>query len=219
MPSVNNVYLCVFYRAGEVSKKQVFDKRVFTPGLFFSDLGFLIWNTPKIIMAFRNKNISRAFIEKIMTVTTAVNGCVYCSWFHAKRALDSGMSEKEVKNMMNLQFQSDANEFELMALLYAQHYAETNRSPDAEMTHKLFACYGEETARHIILLIRMIFFGNLYGNTWDAVLSRFKGRPAGNSNILFELFFFLINFLIMFPAMLLIKRGERKPSIHRIKGS
>ena len=27
-----------------------------------------------------NKDITRAFVEKIMTVTTAVNACIYCTW-------------------------------------------------------------------------------------------------------------------------------------------
>jgi len=193
-----------------LSTKQRFDKKIFTARLFLSDIGFLFLNFPGIILAFRNKKITRAFIEKIMTVTTAVNACVYCSWFHAKQALESGISEEEVKNLMNLQFQADVHETELMALLYAQHFAETNRKPGPEMTKKLFDFYGDETARHIILFIRTIFFGNLYGNTWDAVLSRCKGSPAENSNILFESFFFLLNFLIMFPAMILMKKDQGK---------
>jgi hypothetical protein len=44
------------------------------------------------------------------------------------------------------------------------------------MKRKLFDYYGGNMARHIII-IRLIFFGN-YGNTWDAVISRFKGKPA-----------------------------------------
>ncbi len=171
--------------------KQNFDRKIYTAGLLFSDLGFLIWNTPKI-----------------MNVTTAVNGCTYCAWFHAKQALASGISEEEIQNMMNLQFHADAEEFELMALLYAQHYAETNRNPDAEMKQKLMDYYGDKMANDVILVIRMVFLGNLYGNTWDAVLSRIKGMPAKGSNILFELIFFLINFWFMFPLMWLMKKNQ-----------
>ena len=191
-----------------MNKEKEFSKKIFTARLFFSDLGFLLQNFLKIIGAFRNEKMTRAFVEKIMTVTTAVNGCIYCSWFHAKQAVNSGISEDEVKNMMELQFHADARDFELMALLYAQHFAETNRNPDPEMTKKLFEYYGERTAQHIILVIRMISFGNLYGNTWDAVMSRLKGKPAPNSNIIFEIFYFLMNFLIMFPAMLQIRRDK-----------
>jgi len=183
--------------------KKNFDRKIFTPGLFFSDTGFLLFRIPSIIGALRNKQISKAFIEKIMTVTTAVNGCTYCSWYHAKQAVASGISEEEVKNMLNLQFHADSNDFEIMALLYAQHFAETNRQPDDEMTQKFNDSYSRKTAGHIYLFIRLINFGNLYGNTWDAVLSRFKGNPAEKSNVFFELLFFLLSFWFMFPLMAL----------------
>ena len=196
-----------------MNNRQEFDKKIFTAGLFLNDIGFLVINVPRFIEVFRNKNITKVLVEKIMTVTTAVNGCLYCAWFHAKQAIESGISEAEVRNMLNLQFHADASEFELLALLYAQHFAETNRKPEPEMTRKLFDFYGDKTANHIILLIRMIFFGNLYGNTWDAAISRFNGKPAKNSCIIFEIFFFLLNFLIMFPAMLLLRKDKKKGSI------
>lgn len=187
----------------------IFDKKIFTAEIMAKDIGFLLLNSPKIIEVIRDKKITRAFIEKIMTVTTAVNGCVYCTWFHAKQAIESGISEVEVRNMLNLQFQADATEFETMALLYAQHFAETNRNPDPAMTKKLFDYYGEKTANQITLFIRMIFFGNLYGNTWEAVLSRFRGVPAPNSNIIFEFVYFLLNAPIMFPAMIFMKLDKK----------
>lgn len=154
----------------------------------------------------KNKEISKAFFEKIMTVVTAVNGCVYCKWFHAKKAVQSGVSAKEVKELFNLQFNADANDFEMPGLLYAQHYAETNRNPDKEMTENLFNFYGKPTADHIILIIRMIFFGNLSGNTFDAFLARFKGQKAENSNFFFEFFVFIVSAPILVPTMPLVKK-------------
>jgi predicted membrane protein len=115
--------------------------------------------------------------------------------------VSSGISETEVKNMLNLQFEADTSVFEVIALLYAQHYAETNRNPDEEMTKKLFDFYGEKAAKHIILMIRMIFFGNLSGNTFDAFLSRLKGKKAKNSNIIFETLFFIVNAPFMLPLI------------------
>lgn len=185
-----------------------FHKKIFTARSFVNDLGFLFWNIAGIIGVFSDKRITRKFTEKIMTVTTAVNGCEYCSWFHAKQAIASGISEEEVKSMMNLQFETNANDFELVALLYAQHFAETNRKPESAFKRKLFDEYGDYTAGHIVLVIRMIFFGNLYGNTWDAVLSRLKGSPAKGSNLIFEVIFFLLSFWIMVPAMIILKKDK-----------
>lgn len=183
-------------------------KRIFSASTFLGDLCYLLVRFPRIIGALRNKEISAALREKLMLVTTAINECGYCSWFHAKQAVASGVSEEEVANMLKLQFQADPSSFELNALLYAQHFAETNRNPDAEMTALLFDFYGDKTAKHILLLIRMIFFGNLFGNTWDAVLSRFKGKPNEDSNVIFECVFFLLVFWFMWIVVLLTKKKE-----------
>lgn len=189
-----------------MSIKKKFDRRIFTPRILLNDMGFLFLKSPQMMSLMRDEKISRAFLEKIMTVVTAVNGCTYCAWFHAKQAVASGLSEDEVKKILNLQFHTDASDFELMALLYAQHYAETNRNPDMEMTDKLFEYYGEKTANHIIHIIRMIFFGNLLGNTFDAFISRLKGSPAENSNPLFEAIFFLFTAPFMLPAIPLSRK-------------
>ncbi|WP_198034249.1 carboxymuconolactone decarboxylase family protein [Acidihalobacter ferrooxydans] len=159
---------------------------------------------PRAIVAIRNPDITRAFIEKIMMVITAVNGCVYCEWFHARQASSCGMTAREISNLFNLQFHAEATDFELPALLYAQHYAETDRHPDAEMTHNLDAFYGAPTANTIRLFIRMIYFGNLVGNTWDAVLHRLRGRPAAGSSLTFEAVFTLLVGWAMVPVMLLM---------------
>ena len=186
-----------------------FTKRIFTASLFFSDLGFLLWNLPKIIAVFSKKQDPKQLIEKILIVTDAVNGCIYCSWLDAKLAVKSGISEEEIKNLLKLEFHTDASESELNALLFAQHFAETNRNPDPEMTNKLFEFYGEKTAKNIILAIRAVTFGNLYFNTWGAIISRFKGNPAPNSNVIFEMVYFLLNFMIITPFVILRKLDKK----------
>ncbi|MBN1925734.1 MAG: carboxymuconolactone decarboxylase family protein [Prolixibacteraceae bacterium] len=184
-----------------------FGKKIFSARIFFNDTGYLISHIPDIRNAMRDKNIGKPFIEKIMTITSAVNGCKYCKWIHAKQALKLGISEEEVKNLLNLQFHINASSYEMPALLYAQHYAETNRKPDHLMNEKLIQNYGDKTALHIITLIRIVYYGNLSGNTWDAFISRFKGKPAENSNIIFEFFFCLITIWIMVPAIILQKNN------------
>ncbi len=185
--------------------KDQFEKRIFTPRLFLNDIGFLLTRCPSFIGAARDENITRAFVEKIMTVTTAVNECTYCAWYHTKAAAASGIGEVEIRSLLDLQVQSGASEFEIMALLYAQHYAETNREPETHMTARLFGTYGQRTAKHVVQVIRLISFGNLLGNTWDAALSRLNGKPAPKGNVLFEVVFFVLTFWFMFPAMWLMK--------------
>jgi AhpD family alkylhydroperoxidase len=182
-----------------------FQRKIYTFRQYREDVGFIIKNIPRFITAFRNRSIPRSFAEKIMLVITAVNGCPYCAWFHARQALSSGMNENEIRELLELQFHANASEREIPALLYAQNYAETDRKPDKELSDRLFEYYGEKTARDIMLYIRAIFFGNLTGNTFDAFLSRMRGIKAENSNMAFEFIIFLLNFPFLFPLYAYLK--------------
>jgi hypothetical protein len=135
---------------------------------------------------------------------------MYCSWLHAEQAISTGMSEYELKDTMNLQFQTGASEFQLMALLYAQHCAETNNNPKPIVTKKLYEYYGKDVADQIMIEIRIIFFGNLYFNTWKAILSRFKRKPAPGSNVIFEILYGLLNFSMAIPITSIVKRDTNK---------
>lgn len=190
--------------------KQGFKRRIFTPGILAGDIWFMLRNIGKFIAYRKNPTFSRAFLEKIMSVVTAVNGCVYCSWFHAREATAAGISQEEIDDLFQLQFDTEADDFELPAMMYAQHFAETGRNPDAEETAAFVNYYGTETASQIMLFIRMILLGNLLGNTYDAFLSRLKGSPAPGSSAVFEFFFFIFAFPLMFPASLLMKRDANK---------
>jgi AhpD family alkylhydroperoxidase len=178
-----------------------FSRKIYTAKSLVKDAMYLLGKSPEIKAAFHDQDISRAFMEKIFIVVTAVNGCVYCTWFHVKQAISSGISSEELKNILDLQFQAEADDFEVTALLYAQHYAETDRQPDTEMIHRLLDFYGEKTAEHINLIIRVIYFGNLLGNTFDAFISRLKGHKAPNSNVFFEAIFFILSAPVLLPLI------------------
>lgn len=181
--------------------KHNFDRRIYNCSLLYKDSAYLIFHIPSIIGLLIDSNITRSFIEKIMLVVTAVNSCPYCAWFHAKKALQAGLSKEEIISLLALQFSAQPDDYETLALLYAQHFAETNRNPDELLTKNLYEYYGKKTARHIILAIRLIYFGNLSGNTFDAFLSRLKGKPAHKSNVIFEFLFFLLSAPIFLPTL------------------
>ena len=183
-----------------------FNRKIYTFSLLMADLAWLVKHVKHFSRAKKAKRVSNSFREKIMLVTTAVNGCVYCAWYHAKLSIKIGVDREEVKNLLNLQFNANSTDFETIGLLFAQHYAETDRNPDKEMIDKLYDFYGEETARDIILFIRAIYFGNLSGNTFDAFLSRRKGLKAKNSNALFEFVFFLFSAPILWPTLPYVKK-------------
>ena len=96
------------------------------------------------------------------------------------------MSQEEVDLLLSGEV-GHASPEEAPALFFAQHYAESDGHPDPEMMQKLVETYGPEKARDILAHIRMITLGNLSGNTFDALLSRLRRRPAEGSSLGSEL--------------------------------
>ncbi len=190
------------------NKKQ-FTRKIYTFNTLISDVKDLLSNAKNFATAKKKKLISKSFREKIMLVTTAVNGCVYCAWYHAILSVKSGINRDEINKLLKLQFNTDADDYETLALLYAQHYAETNKNPEKEMTQKLYSFYGNEVARAIILYIKAIYFGNLSGNTFDAFLYRLKGIKAPGSSVLFEFVFFILSAPILLPTLPKVKKYRK----------
>jgi AhpD family alkylhydroperoxidase len=153
--------------------------------------------------------IDRAFSERIMLAVTQVNGCRYCSYAHARMALQAGIPEGDVRAMLQGDL-SAASASELPALLFAQHYAETSGHPDAEAEQRLLETYGPDTARTILAHIRMIMMANLLGNTFDALLSRLRGNPARGSTIWQELGV-LVGIVVIVPAAMIRRVLSRQP--------
>jgi AhpD family alkylhydroperoxidase len=119
----------------------------------------------------RGELIDPEFRERLMLAVTAVSGCRYCSYVHARQALVEGMSNEEVEALREGVLANSPIE-ELPALLYAQHWAATNGRTEAAARQRVIEQYGEETVDAIELALRTIQMGNLLGNTVDYVLYR-----------------------------------------------
>jgi AhpD family alkylhydroperoxidase len=136
----------------------------------FSDLWFPIKNR-KRLKEVMNSRLSPSFQERLMLAVTAVEGCRYCSYFHAKQALKSGISPEEISRLLSGDV-DNCPEDEAVAVIYAQHWAESDAHPDPEAERKLQQTYGVEEKEAIHLMLHMIRLGNLLGNTWDYLLYR-----------------------------------------------
>jgi AhpD family alkylhydroperoxidase len=121
--------------------------------------------------AMRGDLVSHQFRERLMLAVTAVNQCRYCSYFHAREALSAGLSTDEIRQL-NDGVIDDAPAEELPALLYAQHWAESNSRPDPIARARLVEIYGPQRSEAIETVLRMIRTGNLLGNSADYLLAR-----------------------------------------------
>jgi AhpD family alkylhydroperoxidase len=155
-----------------------FRKRFYkNPKDLFLDLYYPIRNRKRLKEA--GQLIQAPFRERLMLTVTAVNGCRYCSYFHTRHALQSGIESDEINRLLEGDVTGCPAE-ETIAVLYAQHWAESNAHPEPEAILRLQQTYGAEKAKAINVLLRMIRLGNLLGNTWDFILyivsfGRFKG--------------------------------------------
>ncbi len=153
-----------------------FMKRLYTPGEFYRILGNFTAHLGDLRAAHRGGRVSKAFMERIMMAVTEVNGCRYCSYFHSQVALKAGIEKHEIEQTLAGDF-GMAPDGELDALYFAQHYAESGGRPQAEALQCLIDTYGEAKARDILAYIRAIMVGNAWGNMFDSLRLRLKGKP------------------------------------------
>jgi AhpD family alkylhydroperoxidase len=156
-----------------------FRKRTYrNPRDFVSDLWFPIRNRSRLREMTREGLISQAFRERLMLAVTAVNGCRYCSYFHSRQALRSGIRTEEIRELLAGDV-ANCPQDEAVAVAYAQHWAESNAHPEPEAVERLRQTYGPGKAEAIHLILRMIRMANLLGNSWDYLICRISFGRRG----------------------------------------
>ncbi len=163
-----------------------FAKRYFTLATFAASARRLFAQVDELHAALTRPRLPRTLSEKIMLAVTRVNGCRYCSYAHARLALQAGVSEPELGDLLAGEF-DHIPPHEQTAILFAQHYAEQGDRYDAGAWQKLEDIYGADAARDVLVHIRLITFANLYGNTFDALLERLRLRPVAGSRFFSEI--------------------------------
>mgnify|MGYP006279585137 CR=1 FL=1 len=158
-----------------------FNKRTYNNiSEFIDDIKFFIKNRDKIKKLHKEQLLNKDFQERLMVAVTGVNDCRYCTYYHTRLALETGITSEEIDNLLEGTFE-DSPDNEKIALLYAQHWADQNGSPDMDYKEELIECYGLEKSQLINLTIRTINFGNLMGNTLDYFLYKLTfgllGKP------------------------------------------
>jgi AhpD family alkylhydroperoxidase len=156
-----------------------FPKRIYNnPKVFLNDLWFAARNQNRLRKLNKKHYVSSALRERLMLAVTAVNACRYCSYFHARQALKSGLSKTEINGLLSGDV-AGGPEDEAVAVTYAQHWAETNAHPDPLAVEKLQQTYGPEKTEVIHLLLRMIRLANFSGNSWDCLMYHLSFHRIG----------------------------------------
>ena len=192
--------------------KSAFHKRVFTlPQLLRISLQAGV-RLPLLGKALLLPATSRKLREQVMLACTSVNDCRYCAWAHTHLALKNGVDIEQMNALLASPDQPLANEREGIAMLYAQHFAEHSGKPSAEAKERLSSVFSGAEVREIHAYLYAIYFANLSGNTFDALLLRLQGKSAENSHLLTE----VISSALSAPVLISIlwaARSDRKVTL------
>jgi AhpD family alkylhydroperoxidase len=144
-----------------------------------------IRSIPAIRNAIKKEGMSRQFSERILLAVTEVNGCLICSYAHSRMALETGMSNEEIQNLLAGTF-DDVPQEEMAAVLFGQHYAESRGHPTKEAYDRIVELYGISMALGILGASRVMMWGNAYGIPYSSFVNRFKGKPDERCNLVYE---------------------------------
>lgn len=147
------------------------------------------------------QGLDKPFIERIMLAVTGVNGCALCAWGHVKIALEAGLGNDEIAQMMHGDL-SGTPENELAAVAFAQHYADTKGHPSEASWRRVVTTYGEPLANGILGATRAIMWGNVAGIPASSFLRRLRGKTQPGSSLGYELSMMLATALFMPIAIL-----------------
>lgn len=123
--------------------------------------------------------------ERVMLAVTQVNGCELCSYAHSRLALRMGMSEQEVRALLDAQT-SQVPTDELPGIAFGQHYADTRGKPAPQAWTDLEQQAGPEQALCVLRATRMMMWGNATGIPLSSLRSRMRGTPDPRSSVAYE---------------------------------
>jgi AhpD family alkylhydroperoxidase len=166
-------------------------KHVHTIDTFWRGFAEMVHPTAEQRASMRSKRIDKSFVEAIELVVSRVNGCRTCTYVHSANALQEGLSDKELEELLALDLGHFPAE-QAIAFAFAQHYAETGGESDPVAERRFRDYYGPQMSQDILTHLRFIQFSSMTGATIQALLSRLRGQPVPGSDLLTELIVFLM---------------------------
>jgi len=137
---------------------------------FFHDLLFMLKNATRLTRVYRG-GLPSTLRERLMVAAAAVYGCRFCSWLHTREALRIGVDKAELARLVGGVMEGCPEEYSI-AVLYAQHWAESNAHPAPEAVQRLEETYGGEKAKLVNVVLHPIRLVLFVENLWGAFLYR-----------------------------------------------
>jgi len=153
------------------------------PRPLWREMIFLARRPRAVVRLLTGRSLDPAFRERLMLAVTQVNDCRFCSWMHAREAFKAGVDQAEINGLLDARF-DDAPDDQRPALLYVQHWAETQGDVAQEARRVARQRYGAERLAEIELTARFITVMNRMALGGERLLGAlsfglFKRRPIG----------------------------------------
>ncbi len=186
-------------------------KRTMTAREFAGSLYSLAPQAPMFYQIWGKQELDPGFREELMLAVAKLNDCRYCTWGHHEWAFLSGVSEEELAHIENMDPESfDRSKWVAISYVRALVSANFGRvSP--ELRKEMKEHYSPHEIKEIELVARVMDIANRGANTWDAMLSRFKGNPANDSHLLDEIVMSGVFWSAAPMVILLLARESKRP--------
>jgi AhpD family alkylhydroperoxidase len=158
-----------------------FKRRIYSVPGFFHDIFAVLKNPGLAISAGLGNALSSRFRQRLYLAVISVNRCRYCTYMHTREALHAGLTEEEINHLLTGDMENVPGE-EQKAILYAQHWADSNGQPDPQAQADLINAYGDKYARVIEMALLLVQIGSLCGNSFDYFLYRLSFGRCGVTN-------------------------------------
>jgi AhpD family alkylhydroperoxidase len=188
-----------------------FKKRTITAPQLAGRLASLVPELGTMYRVWLKQEVDPGFREELMLAVSRLNGCRYCSWGHHEWAQLSGVSNEELAQLEQLD-PSGFDRRKWVAISYVRALVSENfERVQPELRRAMQHKYSPREIRDIELIANVMDIGNRGSNTFDAMLSRFKGVPAAESRIVDEVILSGV-FLAIAPAVLVyLARASKRP--------
>ena len=114
-----------------------------------------------------------------MLAVTSVNECRFCSYVHTGVALANGVDLDELQHLLDSGTFGKVDDRDAVAILFAQHFAETQRHPSVEARAALARAFSRYQRLELMAYIHAIYLANLSANSVEEWLARLSRRETG----------------------------------------
>ena len=185
-------------------------KRTIGTFSFFTGILSVAVQVPTMYKIWQKHEIEAGFREELMLAVSKLNDCKYCAWGHHEWAHAAGVPEEELDHIEHGDLEGiERAKRVAIAYVVSLVLSDFKDVPD-ELEEEMQANYTENEIKEVELVAKIMDLANRGANTWDAMLSRVRGRPAHDSHVIDEFVMSGVFWIVMPISILIISQQSHR---------